>query len=284
MLDPRSDRLFKHIFHNQPKSLMHLLNSFLPLTKPIVGLEYLPEELHDDVEEGRLGIVDVRCMDSEGRHFIVEMQVRRVSAMLHRMVWNAARIISRQQQSGGSFLMLQPVYTLCLLQEHLVPGSSEWMHHYTIDSNSIDAPRIDLMHFTFVELGKWAALRNFNKSSHRDAWLLFLTQPEAMYQAYTPEELATLEELHAAVNAWDLTKYTREQLRAMDKKIDRMMLREAIAYDEYMEAKAEGISIGISVFNRLSGDPTVSNEDLMKEFGLTELQIQEMRVAFRKIE
>ena len=93
-----------------------------------------------------------------------------------------------------------------------------------------------------------------------------------------------MEELHAAVNAWDLTKYTREQLRAMDKKIDRMMLREAIAYDEYMEAKAEGISIGISVFNRLSGDPTVSNEDLMKEFGLTELQIQELRVAFRKIE
>jgi predicted transposase/invertase (TIGR01784 family) len=93
MFNPRSDRLFKHIFYNQPKSLMHLLNCFLPLSKPIVSLEYLPEELHDDVEEGRLGIVDVRCMDSEGRQFIVEMQVRRVSALLHRLVWNAARIL-----------------------------------------------------------------------------------------------------------------------------------------------------------------------------------------------
>lgn len=260
---------------------MHLLNCFLPLPRPIVHLEYLPEELHDDLEEGRLGIVDVRCMDSEGRHFIVEMQVRRISGMLHRMVWNAARIISRQQQSGGRFLMLQPVYSLCLLQEHLVSGSAEWLHHYTIDSRSIDAPRLDLMHFTFVELGKWSSLGNFDKGSQRDAWLLFLTQPEAMYQAYTPQELAILEELHAAVNAWDLTKYTREQLRAMDKKIDRIMLREAIAHDEYMEAKAEGVSISISVFKRLSGDPTVSDDELMKEFGLTDLQVRQLRVAFR---
>jgi|GEM_PF-2678103 len=60
---------------------------------------------------------------------------------------------------------------------------------------------MDLMQSTFVELGKWAELSNFNKANQRDAWLLFFTQPDAMYQAYTPEELATLEALHAAVNA-----------------------------------------------------------------------------------
>jgi hypothetical protein len=67
----------------------------------------------------------------------------------------------------------------------------------------------------------------------------------------------------------------------MDRKIDRIMLRRAIAYDEYIEAKAEGVSIGISVFKRLSEDPTVSNENLMKEFGLTEQQMDQLRGAFR---
>jgi len=67
----------------------------------------------------------------------------------------------------------------------------------------------------------------------------------------------------------------------MDRKIDRMMLWEAIAHDEYTAAKAEGVSIGISVFKRLSEDPTVSNDDLMKEFGLTEQQMNQLRGVFR---
>jgi hypothetical protein len=35
------------------------------------------------------------------------------------------------------------------------------------------------------------------------------------------------------------------------------------------------------VFKRLSEDPTVSNENLMKEFGLTEQQMDQLRGAFR---
>jgi len=139
---------------------------------------------------------------------------------------------------------------------------------------------MDLMHFTFVELGKWTFSGKFDKANQRDAWLLFFTQPEAMYQAYTRQELETLEELHAAVNAWDLSKYTLQQLWTMDKQIDPIMLREAIAHDEYMEAKAEGVAVAFSVFKRFSDDATVSDEVLSKESGLSVEQVRELRTAF----
>jgi len=139
---------------------------------------------------------------------------------------------------------------------------------------------MDLMHFTFVELGKWTFSGKFDKANQRDAWLLFFTQPEAMYQAYTRQELETLEELHAAVNAWDLSKYTLQQLWTMDKQIDPIMLREAIAHDEYMEAKAEGVAVAFSVFKGISDDATVSDEVLSKESGLSVEQVRELRTAF----
>ena len=39
MTNPRNDRIFKQIFHHHPRSLMHLLNAFLPLQDPIVEVE-----------------------------------------------------------------------------------------------------------------------------------------------------------------------------------------------------------------------------------------------------
>jgi len=66
----------------------------------------------------------------------------------------------------------------------------------------------------------------------------------------------------------------------MDKQIDPIMLREAIAHDEYMEAKAEGVAVAFSVFKGISDDATVSDEVLSKESGLSVEQVRELRTAF----
>jgi hypothetical protein len=196
--DPKNDRVFKHIFHNHPRALMHLLNSFLLLTHPIVDLEYMPEELHDDLGEGRLGIVDVRCRDSLGRSCIVEIR-------------------------------------------------------------------------------KWLKLGNFDKGDVRHAWMLFFTQPDAMKQVYTPEERAKLEEMFEAVDAWDLTRHTENELWVMDKKIDIMLTKELVAEVSFEEGreigKQEGLGLGksqvLEALLALKSQPDLSDEDLKEKFGLS---------------
>jgi hypothetical protein len=71
---------------------MSLLNSMLPLEKPVVGIEYQTGELLPEIEILRNSIVDVvRCTDSEGRQFIVEMQMYWTESFKSRVLLNASK-------------------------------------------------------------------------------------------------------------------------------------------------------------------------------------------------
>jgi len=245
MSDPRCDRIFKHIFHNRPESLKSLLNSFLPLEAPIATIEYLPEELHDDHPEGRLSILDVRCRDTRGRQFIVEMHMQHTPFLLQRLLWNAARVLMRQLKKGGRFEALQPVHTLCLLEPHLVSQSTEWVHHYDTRSLTPEAPVMPGLHFTIVELRKWMERGTFDKKDNRDGWMTFFHKPAAMKDIYTPEEQKEYDEIFQAVNAWDLTRHSYEELCIMDKKIDIYMTHESFVYDYYEEGQKAGMEAGL---------------------------------------
>jgi hypothetical protein len=68
-LDPKNDLTFKRIFGEHKHLCMSLLNSMLPLDVPIESIEYLPIELTPEIPENRNSIVDVRCVDTNRRHF-----------------------------------------------------------------------------------------------------------------------------------------------------------------------------------------------------------------------
>lgn len=73
-LDPKADLIFKKVFNYNPDLVMSFLNALLPL-KPgeeITSIEYINSEMVPDNPLKKLSIVDVRCKDKLGRHFIVE--------------------------------------------------------------------------------------------------------------------------------------------------------------------------------------------------------------------
>src|SRR3954453_14061681 len=77
--DPKTDFVFKRIFGSEVHKplLIELLNALLELEGDhrIADLEYLSPEQHVPVEELKLSLVDVKCLDQRGRHYVVEMQV-----------------------------------------------------------------------------------------------------------------------------------------------------------------------------------------------------------------
>ena len=76
-LDPKADIVFKKIFGEHPKLLISFLNALLPLEPdaPIVEVFYLPYEQVPSIPEFKRTIADVKCTDTQGRVFIVEMQM-----------------------------------------------------------------------------------------------------------------------------------------------------------------------------------------------------------------
>lgn len=111
-LNPRADLTFKRIFGEHPDLVISLLNALLPLKvgEEITEIEYLPSELVPDNPLRKFSIVDVRCRDMQGRHFLVEMQMLWSPEFRQRVLFNASKAYVRQLDTGEGYGLLQPVY------------------------------------------------------------------------------------------------------------------------------------------------------------------------------
>lgn len=74
---PVTDITFRKVFGRYIDLTASLLNAFLPLGegRVITDLKYVTHELMPETPARKNSLVDVRCEDSDGRTFLVEMQI-----------------------------------------------------------------------------------------------------------------------------------------------------------------------------------------------------------------
>ena len=134
-LDPKADLTFKKIFGEHKDLLISLLNALLPLAddEQIESVEYLSPELVPETYVGKNSIVDVRCRDVKGRQFIVEMQMLWTEAFKQRVLFNASKAFVRQLDKKRKYELLQPVYSLNLVNETFMKDyPDEFIHNYSV--------------------------------------------------------------------------------------------------------------------------------------------------------
>ena len=132
-LDPKADLTFKKVFGEHPDLVISLLNALLPLDKPeeeVQSIEYLPAELVPDNPLRKNSIVDVRCKDARGRQFIVEMQMVWSKEFQNRVLFNASKAYVRQLDKSNDYDLLQPVYSLNLVNDIFEPDMEPYYHYY----------------------------------------------------------------------------------------------------------------------------------------------------------
>ena len=100
-------------------------------------------------------IVDVRCKDKQGRQFIVEMQMIWSPEFQQRVLFNASKAYVRQLDVGKDYELLQPVYSLNLVNEIFEPGLPGYYHHYKMVHVENSDRVIDGLQLIFVELPKF---------------------------------------------------------------------------------------------------------------------------------
>jgi len=156
-LDPKADLTFKKIFGEHPDLVISLLNALLPLDegKKITDIEYLPTELMPEQPWRKNSIVDVRCKDATGRQFIVEMQMEWTTAFKQCVLFNASKAYVRQLGEGNNYRLLQPVYSLCLVNDIFEPDMPEFYHYYRMVHEEHTDKVIDGLNLVFVELPKF---------------------------------------------------------------------------------------------------------------------------------
>ena len=176
-LDPKADVTFKKVFGEHKNLVISLLNALLPLDegKQVESIEYMTSEMVPENPLGKNSIVDVRCEETGGRKFIVEMQMEWFPDFMQRVLLNASKAYVRQLPKGNDYQLLQPVYSLNLVNHTFLPDMDGYYHYYHLVHDLDSKKVLDGLHLVFVELPKFKA-KNLAEKKMQVLWLRFLTE------------------------------------------------------------------------------------------------------------
>ena len=239
-LDPKADLTFKLIFEHEDL-LISLLNALLPLDegKQIEHLEYLPAELVPENPGKKDSVVDVRCHETGGREFIVEMQLNWNNEFRQRVILNSAKAVVKQLETGEKYKLIQPVYSLNLINDTgFESDPDEFYHDYAIVYVAHTDRIIEGLRFVFIELPKFKPV-TIAQRKMAVLWLRFLTEINAKTEE-APAELLENPATAKALKILERSAYTEGQLIAYDRFWD-AVYRERVFYDDgFKKGEAKG--------------------------------------------
>ncbi|MFY0563456.1 Rpn family recombination-promoting nuclease/putative transposase [Archangium lansingense] len=212
--DPKTDFVFKRIFGTEEHKplLMALLNGLLELDEAhrVVEVELLSAEQRPKVQELKYSIVDVKCTDARGTHYVVEMQVLNVEGFEKRVVYNVAKAYTGQLDAGQRYPDLDDVIgvTICdfeLWPQREAPGVP-MLSRWRMQEQHGGSRGLGQLQFVFLELPKYDGSRP--PSTVVEKWAYFFR--EASNLEMVPEVLAE-RPFKDALDAARVARFTDEE-------------------------------------------------------------------------
>ena len=284
-LNPKADLTFKKVFGEHPDLVISFLNALLPIEpdEEIKDVEYLNPELVPQNPFRKDSIVDVRCRDINGRQFIVEMQMMWTSAYKQRVLFNASKAYVSQLEKGGDYELLQPVYSLNLVNDTF-SESTEYYHDFRIVETAETREVIEGLRFIFIELPKFTP-KNYGDKRMQVLWLRYLTEINE-HTREVPQELMENPDINKAVTQLEESAFTEAQLLGYDKFWDIISTAKMHISSSRREAHEKGFKEGREEGRKEEREEErLKNASKMKAKGFTIEDIAEITgLAKEKIE
>lgn len=279
-LNPKNDLVFKKIFGEHPDLLISFLNALLPLApnRPITEINYLPAEHIPEIPGFKYTVVDVRCKDTAGRYFIVEMQLNWSEHFIQRMVFNTAATYVKQLPKGIKYETLCPVYGVAIVDANLNRGP-DWFHHYQLTNPNHINQTLEDIQLIFLELPKFKPA-TLTEKKLSVLWMRYMTEID---ESTENVDALLLDEpaIHKALNLTEVAAYTPEELRSYDANWDAISSANTLFSDKYHQGREEGIEIGVEK-GETERKYKVAKKSLAEGLGvqivatITELSIEEV--------
>ncbi len=245
-LSPKADLTFKRVFGEHPDIVTSFLNAMLPLDKDeeIKDVEYLPTELVPKNPMRKNTIVDVRCKDKRGRQFLVEMQMIWSEEFKTRVLFNASKAYVRQLDKGEQYELLQPVYSLNLVNDVFEPEwKDEYYHHYRIVNVQHSDRVIDGLQLVFVELPKFTP-NTYTEKKAQALWLRFLNEIDENTKE-VPQGLLEVPAISKAVQIVEESAYTDAQLQGYEDFWDGVSIERTLVSSALRKGHRQGFEKGM---------------------------------------
>lgn len=244
-LNPKNDIVFKKIFGDHPRLLKSFLNAVLPLPPDgqIDTLEYLPAEQIPVIPNFKRTIVDVKCWDTQGRIFIVEMQMEWTNSFMQRLLFSTAQAYVKQLKPGEAYELLNPVYGLGLVDSVFDRETAEWYHHYGLVK--LKNPQEEIIRgltLVFVELPKFKPQTREDKQL-RTLWFRFMREINEETQEADPL-FHEVPEISEALHLAEQAAYTPQELLAYEDYWKTVSADRSGKIDAFKEGEAKGEARG----------------------------------------
>ena len=227
-LDPKADLTFKKVFGEHKNLVMSLLNALLPLEdgREVESIEYLQPELPPRTPLSKDSIIDVRCRETGGRQFIVEMQMNWDMYYRRCVCFEGDKAYVRGIHKGTEYNQSVPVYLLTFVNNSFDPYMTKWYRHYNPVYNRCGGEVLDGLHLIFVELPKFRP-GNLAEKKMQVLWLRFLTEINEKTKC-APQELLDDPHVNEALELVEESALSTAEIYEYDMFWDRVC-REATA-------------------------------------------------------
>ena len=237
-LDPKADVTFKKVFGEHKNLVISLLNALLPLDegKQVEDIEYLTPELVPRTPTSKNTIVDVRCQETGGRQFIVEMQMNWTADFRERVLFNASKAYVRQLDKSEQYNLLQPVYALNFVNKIFEPGMEDYYHYYRLVHAADSGKVLEGLHLVFIELPKFKPT-SYSEKKMQVLWLRFLTEIDEKSKK-APAELLDNPQTNQALEILEESAYSDAEMLDYDRYWDQVR-RDKSLIEGYKQAQAK---------------------------------------------
>jgi len=157
--DLTADMPFKKTFANEEEKepLITMLNVFLAwkLTHTIVDVHIKNPYVAGQTSENRDSIFDIYCKDSEGKQFLVEVQVGKQVHFIKRVLYYACMAIANSGKKGDWDFNFPPVYSLSFMNFDLDFKNNDLVQYISLSNDAHPEIRYDYMGMVFVRLSRF---------------------------------------------------------------------------------------------------------------------------------
>ena len=283
-LDPKADVTFKKVFGEHKNLVISLLNALLPLDegKKVETIEYLPSELVPRTPTSKNTIVDVRCEETGGRKFIVEMQMNWTADFRERVLFNASKAYVRQLDKSEKYNLLQPVYALNFVNKVFEPGMEGYYHYYRMVHAQDSGKVLEGLHLVFVELPKFKA-ENLTEKKMQVLWLRFLTEIDENAKS-APAELLENPQTCQALEILEESAYSEAEMLDYDRYWDQVRRDKALMDDlEDAHAKLDAATAKLDAATAKLDATTAERDAAVEKLRQTVRNFKAMNLAVEQI-
>ncbi len=216
-LNPLTDYAFKKIFGSAESAdiLLSFLNAVLGFSAPyrLQQVSIQDPYLAPTIKGMKESFVDVRAVDEQGKHYIIEMQILPVQSFEQRVLYNACKKYAGQIASGDDYHLLNDVIALTITDFTMFEHPEIVSKFKLRDETGRDYS--DDLELIFVELPK------FNKQESElanmlDKWCYFLKNAKRIQQI--PGNLANEKEIAHAFSIANRAQLTAEELEQQERR------------------------------------------------------------------